>query len=167
MPFKPEPPQEKRKDVDRSTVIRRPAKFVQGQFVESDYESDLEGARIPPRWQPPGSDAEDATNCYKKIHLPKLSTTNKLPANESKDKTPSPPSKFDANPPQFDGPPRPAFKKPSPPPPSAVPPVDALRKSSITGTETVQRVQMEESTRFSKRFVTGNNCNDLIKMCNE
>ena len=144
-PFKPDPPRCPSSETKKQTgaaAIRRPAKFVQGQFVESDYESDLEGSRIPPRWAPPGSDTE--TDSYKKVHLPKLSTDKPTAAQFPKDKTPSPPSKFDANPPQFDGPPRPEFAKQP----------EMYRKSSITGTETVQRVQMEESTRFSKRFVT-------------
>ena len=94
----------------------------------------------------------------KKIKLP----AEDVKTGESKqrpDKSPSPPSKFDANPPQFDGPPRPEFKKPSPPiqsePKIQPQPKVFQRKPIITGTETVQRMQMEESTRFSKRFVTG------------
>lgn len=155
----PDPPVEKQPIESKKTAtIRKPAKFVQGQFTESDYESDLEGARIPPRWLPPGSDTEDSAG-YKKVHLPKLSSNNSVDKKFPKDKTPSPPSKFDTNPPQFDGPPRPQFKRMSPPPPPVVQPIQVaqFRKSSITGTETVQRVQMEESTRFSKRFVTGEN----------
>lgn len=154
-PFKPDPPRQEKKNPPAGQTIRKPAKFVQGQFTESDYESDLEGARIPPRWLPPGSDTDD-TSGYKKVKLPKLSSSAERSGQTfPKDKTPSPPSKFDANPPQFDGPPRPEFKRISPPPVVQPEPVP-VRKPSITGTETVQRVQMEESTRFSKRFVTGN-----------
>lgn len=147
--------------------VRKPGKFVQGQFMESDYESHLDSSRIPSRWLPAGSDTEE-TSSFKKIQLPKLSTDK--PAELKQGKCPSPPSKYDVNPPQYVGPPRPEFKKPSPPvqtefklptppnqPESKLPtqPEGSPRKPSITGTETVQRMQMEESTRFSKRFVTG------------
>ncbi|KAK4037071.1 hypothetical protein OUZ56_029111 [Daphnia magna] len=146
--------------------VRKPGKFVQGQFMESDYESHLDSSRIPSRWLPAGSDTEE-TSSFKKIQLPKLSTDK--PAERKQGKCPSPPSKYDVNPPQYVGPPRPEFKKPSPPvqtefklptppnqPESKLPtqPEGSPRKPSITGTETVQRMQMEESTRFSKRFVT-------------
>jgi hypothetical protein len=49
------------------------------EFAESDYESELEGSRIPSRWQPPGSDTEETSGGYKKIQLP-----NKLPADDVK-----------------------------------------------------------------------------------
>lgn len=168
-PFEPDVPQAESKKSSGAAppIVHKPAKFVQGQFAESDYESELEGSRIPSRWQPPGSDTEETAG-YKKIKLPKLSTADK-PIESKQDKVPSPPSKYDANPPQFDGPPRPEFKKPSPPIqpessklPSTQPEVSQNRKPSITGTETVQRMQMEESTRFSKRFVTGK-INNTIK----
>lgn len=160
-PFEPDVPRpaEGKTSSGAPPVVRKPAKFVQGQFTESDYESELEGSRIPPRWQPPGSDTEE-TSGYKKIQLPKLMGADVKPAGESKQwQDKSPPSEFDANPPQFHGPPRPELKKPSPPiqPEPKIPsqPEAFPRKPSITGTETVQRMQMEESTRFSKRFVTG------------
>jgi hypothetical protein len=162
-PFEPDDTRPVEGIVGRASACRlQAAKFVQGQFAESDYESELEGSRIPSRWQPPGSDTEETSGCYKKIQLPiKLPADDVNPV-ESKpqqpDKSPSPPSKFDANPLQFDGPPRPEFKKPSPPiqsEPKIQPQSEVFkRKLSITDTETVQRMQMEESTGFSKRFVT-------------
>lgn len=126
---------------------------MQGQFAESDYESDLEAVRIAARWAPPGSDTESEASGYKKVRPPApVADANTRKRSTSRpDKMPSPPSKFDANPPQFDGPPRPEFSRPSPEPDPALP---ASRKASVTGTETTQRVQLEESTRFSKRFVT-------------
>lgn len=158
-PFEADPPRPAADDKKSAAPpVRKPGKFIQGQFVESDYESDLEGSRIPSRWLPSGSDAEE-TSGYKKIQLPKLSTDKT--AELKQDKSPSPPSKYDVNPPQFDGPPRPEFKRLSPPIqpepklPTPTQPEVSPRKPSITGTETVQRMQMEESTRFSKRFVTG------------
>lgn len=151
MPFKPDPPLPNLKSAkDKQIQIRQPSKFVQGQFTESDYESDLEGSRIPPRWQPSGSDAEENSAGYKKVRVPLKLQSGKQKKNEEEN-PPSPPSKFDPHPPQFDGPPRPVFRKPSPPP-AVIPPANI---PAVTGTETVQRVQMEESTRFSKRFVTG------------
>lgn len=158
-PFKPDAARPAESKKPAGPLPRKPARFVQGQFVESDYESDLEGSRIPPKWVPPGSDTDDGGSSasggggYKKIRLPKLLTEGASGKQTAfkKDKTPSPPSKYDANPPRFDGPPRPEFRRPSPEPEPVAQP---QRKPSITGTETVQRVQMEESTRFSKRFVT-------------
>ena len=153
-PFRPDPPRPERKK-SQTPTLRKPGKFVQGQFAESDYESDLESVKIAPRWAPPGSDTESEASGYKKVR-PRLIGEQKK--KQSKQKSPSPPSKFDKNPPQFDGPPRPEFKKASPPPVAVEPDLISQmpRKPSVTGTETTKRVQMEESTRFSKRFVTGN-----------
>ncbi|XP_078042862.1 uncharacterized protein LOC144473128 isoform X2 [Augochlora pura] len=44
-----------------------PKKFVQGQFRESDYESDID-TRIKPKWAPPDSDTEEPR--YRKVQPP-------------------------------------------------------------------------------------------------
>ncbi|XP_033332507.2 uncharacterized protein LOC117223969 isoform X2 [Megalopta genalis] len=44
-----------------------PKKFVQGQFRESDYESDID-TRIRPKWAPPDSDTEEPR--YRKVQPP-------------------------------------------------------------------------------------------------
>ncbi|XP_069941739.1 titin-like isoform X5 [Cherax quadricarinatus] len=95
-PFKVEPEKPKK---PRGAVPPQPTKFVKGEFHESDYESDYEG-RIPPKWKPSDSDAEDQG--YRKIKVsvgtPKVS--------QPRIRTPTPPTVFD-EPPQFEGPPRP------------------------------------------------------------
>lgn len=45
-----------------------PKKFVQGQFRESDYESDVDAGRIRPKWTPADSDTEEPY--YRKVQPP-------------------------------------------------------------------------------------------------
>ena len=156
-PFKPS-----EEELTQSTIkteispLRKPGKFVAGGFTrESDYESDLESSRIAPRWAPPDSDHDEPT--YRKVQPPPPTPIELRKQPEFvTDKIPSPPSKYDPNPPQFDGPPRPAFHPLdlSDQLPIPVPATPPQRKPSITGVETTRRMQMEESTQFSKRFVT-------------
>ena len=47
--------------------VPTPRKFVQGQFRESDYESDID-TRIKPKWVPPDSDTEEPR--YRKVQPP-------------------------------------------------------------------------------------------------
>jgi titin len=54
-PFKAEPERPRR---GSAPPPPRPKKFVKGEFRESDYESEVEGARIKPKWAPSGSDSE-------------------------------------------------------------------------------------------------------------
>ncbi|XP_018309581.1 uncharacterized protein [Mycetomoellerius zeteki] len=48
--------------------VPKPKKFVQGQFRESDYESDVDSSRIRPKWAPVDSDTEDPY--YRKVQPP-------------------------------------------------------------------------------------------------
>lgn len=55
-PFSPEPDRSR-----RSTSVPpppTPSKFIRGEFRESDYESEVESAKIKPKWTPGGSDAD-------------------------------------------------------------------------------------------------------------
>lgn len=53
--------------------VPTPKKFVRGQFRESDYESDVEQARIRPKWTPAESDNEDPR--YRRVCPPSTGTT--------------------------------------------------------------------------------------------
>lgn len=46
-----------------------PKKFVQGQFRESDYESDVDAGKIRPKWTPADSDTEEPR--YRKVQAPR------------------------------------------------------------------------------------------------
>lgn len=48
--------------------VPKPKKFVQGQFRESDYESDVDSSRIRPKWAPVDSDSEEP--CYRRVQPP-------------------------------------------------------------------------------------------------
>lgn len=48
--------------------VPTPKKFVQGQFRESDYESDVDSGRIRPKWAPADSDTEEL--CYRRVQPP-------------------------------------------------------------------------------------------------
>ncbi|XP_014601997.1 PREDICTED: uncharacterized protein LOC106785786 isoform X2 [Polistes canadensis] len=48
--------------------VPTPKKFVQGQFRESDYESDVDSSRIRPKWAPADSDSEDPR--YRRVQPP-------------------------------------------------------------------------------------------------
>lgn len=50
--------------------VPTPRKFVQGQFRESDYESDVDLGRIRAKWAPADSDTEEP--CYRKVQPPTL-----------------------------------------------------------------------------------------------
>ncbi|KAJ8980936.1 hypothetical protein NQ317_000946 [Molorchus minor] len=47
-----------------------PSKFIRGRFTDSDYESDFESVRIPPKWKPSMSDTEEPT--YRRVKAPQL-----------------------------------------------------------------------------------------------
>jgi hypothetical protein len=102
-PFKPDPPRPEKKKSSGVPAVRKPGKFVRGESRESDYESDLEGARITPRWVPPGSDTDD-TASYKKVK-PKLASDGER-TSRAVSKEPTPPTEFEI-PPEMQGPPRP------------------------------------------------------------
>lgn len=57
LPFTPEPERPR-----RATSVPpppTPSKFIRGEFRESDYESEVESARIKPKWAPGASDADN------------------------------------------------------------------------------------------------------------
>lgn len=97
-PFKPEPEKPRPPKVGPPPT---PSKFIKGRFTDSDYESDFESIRIPPKWKPSASDTEEPS--YRKVRAPKLVSTGR---SKSVEPEPLPPSKFD-HPPHFQGPPRP------------------------------------------------------------
>lgn len=51
--------------------VPMPKKFVQGQFRESDYESDIDAGKIRPKWTPADSDTEEPR--YRKVQAPRIS----------------------------------------------------------------------------------------------
>lgn len=57
--------------------VSMPKKFIQGQFRESDYESDADIGRIRPKWAPPESDTEDPQ--YRRIQLPRFRSSSVPP----------------------------------------------------------------------------------------
>lgn len=97
-PFKPDPQKPR---IAKGGPPPTPSKFIKGKFTDSDYESDLESSRIPPKWKPCMSDTEEPT--YRRVRAPKLVHTGRA---RSQEYEPLPPSKFE-HPPHFEGPPRP------------------------------------------------------------
>lgn len=97
-PFTPDP---ERPRPPRTGPPPTPSRFVKGRFTDSDYESDFENVRIPPKWKPSMSDTEEPR--YRRVRAPLLVSTGR---SRSQEPEPLPPSKFD-RPPQFHGPPRP------------------------------------------------------------
>ncbi|XP_042876868.1 titin-like isoform X4 [Penaeus japonicus] len=113
-PFTVEEPKPKR---DKGPAPPKPKKFYKGEFRESDYESDYEG-RLKPKWKPADSDAEDPEYTPVRPPPPRERTLSK-----SKERTPTPPSKFDVPPPSGE-PLRPVIK------PVDQPPVQVYRETS-------------------------------------
>ncbi|XP_066257893.1 uncharacterized protein [Euwallacea similis] len=97
-PFKPDPERPRPPKVGPPPT---PSKFVKGRFTDSDYESDFEAVRIPPKWKPSLSDTEEPR--YRRVRAPQLVATGR---SRSQEPQPLPPSQFE-HPPQFQGPPRP------------------------------------------------------------
>ncbi|KAI9552427.1 hypothetical protein GHT06_022793 [Daphnia sinensis] len=137
-PFKPDPPRPEKKKPAAIPAVRKPGKFVRGESRESDYESDLEGARITPRWVPPGSDTDD-TASYKKVK-PKLASDGER-TSRAVSKEPTPPTQFEV-PPEMEGPPRP---KVLPLEPEIVPPKQEEQQPQLIavqpGTQTWPRTK--------------------------
>lgn len=125
-PFKPDPPRPEKKKSSGGPAVRKPGKFVRGESRESDYESDLEGARITPRWVPPGSDTDTDTASYKKVK-PKLASEGER-TSRAVSKEPTPPTEFEI-PPEMEGPPRPK-----------VLPLDPEFIASVAKAEEIQQV---------------------------
>ncbi|XP_063589622.1 titin-like [Penaeus indicus] len=99
-PFTVEEPKPKK---ERGPPPPKPKKFYKGEFRESDYESDYEG-RLKPKWKPADSDVEDPEYTPVRPPPPRERTVSK-----SRDRTPTPPSKFDV-PPTSGEPLRPVIK---------------------------------------------------------
>lgn len=76
--------------------VPKPKKFVQGQFRESDYESDVDSSRIRSKWAPPDSDTEEP--CYRRVHPPKEKSPRSLSAPVRPTHIASP-MEFDTSPP--------------------------------------------------------------------
>ncbi|XP_034951171.1 uncharacterized protein [Chelonus insularis] len=75
--------------------VPTPTKFIQGQFRESDYESDIDTGKIKPKWTPAESDTDDP--CYKKVQPPKFRSSSVPPPQEIRERVVTP-MEFD-NPP--------------------------------------------------------------------
>ncbi|XP_063883939.1 titin-like isoform X4 [Scylla paramamosain] len=100
-PFKPDPEKPKK---PRGPPPSKPSKFVKGEFLESDYESDYEGRPVP-KWKPADSDGED--QIYGTVRAPH----DKPKIHRHHVRTPTPPTVFD-KPPEYEGPPRPKIDFP-------------------------------------------------------
>lgn len=92
-PFKPEPERPKRTSVPPPP---KPKKFVPGDFRESDYESEIEHAKIKPKWKP-GYNGTDEPK-YKRVCPPSPSPVRSasVPVTSQRVKTPM---EFDTQPP--------------------------------------------------------------------
>nr|CAI5864924.1 unnamed protein product [Callosobruchus analis] len=101
-PFKPEAEKPK---VPKVGPPPTPSKFIKGRFTDSDYESDIEAARIPPKWKPCMSDTEESAG-YRRVRPPQPVHSGR---SKSQEPEPLPPSQFE-HPPEFQGPPRPQVR---------------------------------------------------------
>lgn len=89
-------------DADATSVQKQhyrvpmPKKFVQGQFRESDYESDADSSRIRPKWTPADSDTEEPY--YRKVQAPSMKRSLSAPVRQLHV---SSPMEFDSGPPMM------------------------------------------------------------------
>jgi hypothetical protein len=90
-PYKAEPERQHQRSGPPPTT---PKKFIPGEFHESDYESDYEGARIKPKWIPGNSDTEEPQ--YRKVRPPPVTRSTSVPAKPT-DSVPTP-MEFDTEP---------------------------------------------------------------------
>lgn len=84
------------KEQKTNYYVPKPKKFVQGQFRESDYESDIDSSRIRPKWAPADSDTEELY--YRKVQPPAERSPRSLSA-PSKQSHIASPMEFDIGPP--------------------------------------------------------------------
>lgn len=63
--------QQERKQQQNFYTVPKPTRFVQGQFRESDYESDADSARIRAKWAPTDSETEEPR--YRRVNAPTMS----------------------------------------------------------------------------------------------
>jgi len=75
--------------------VPTPKKFVQGQFRESDYESDVDSGKIRPKWAPADSDTEDP--CYRRVQPPTIKSPRSSSASVRQAQIASP-MEFDTGP---------------------------------------------------------------------
>ena len=88
--------QQQQRHASKSNVPM-PKKFVQGQFNQSDYESDADVGRIRPKWAPADSDTEDPQ--YRKVQPPRFPRSSSvLPPSETSERVVTP-MEFDSGPP--------------------------------------------------------------------
>lgn len=73
-----------------------PTKFVRGEFRESDYESEVESARIRPVWTPNQSDNEEPQ--YRRVNAPRPCRATSLPRTNTYGRVMTP-MEFDTQPP--------------------------------------------------------------------
>lgn len=64
----------------------KPRKFVPGEFRESDYESEVDSAKIRPKWAPSGSDTEEPR--YRRVSAPASMRSSSVPAPRQRVLTP-------------------------------------------------------------------------------
>lgn len=76
--------------------VPKPKKFVQGQFRESDYESDIDSGKIRPKWAPADSDTEEPY--YRRVQPPAGRSPRSLSAPIKRSHVASP-MEFDIGPP--------------------------------------------------------------------
>jgi len=89
-PFRPEPERPKQKVI--VPPVPTPSKFVKGEFVSSDYESDLETSRISAKWRPSRSSYSDTETCsYRRVRPPYAQPARCTPSQPE----PLPPSRFE------------------------------------------------------------------------
>lgn len=74
----------------------RPKKFIPGEFRESDYESEVDSAKIKVKWVPGGSDSEEPH--YRKVRAPASVRSSSAPAPKERVITPM---EFDTQPPEM------------------------------------------------------------------
>ncbi|RLU22075.1 hypothetical protein DMN91_006455 [Ooceraea biroi] len=74
--------------------VPMPKKFLQGQFRESDYESDVDSSRIRPKWAPADSDTEEPH--YRKVQAPSSRRSLSAPVRQHV----ASPMEFDTGPPK-------------------------------------------------------------------
>lgn len=75
-----------------------PTKFVRGEFRESDYDSEVESARIRPVWTP--NPLDNGEPRYRRVDAPRPSRANSLPRTNNYGRIVSP-LEFDTQPPAF------------------------------------------------------------------
>lgn len=97
-PHEQQQQQQRQRQMPKFTVPK-PKKFVQGQFRESDYESDADVGRIRPKWAPADSDTEDPR--YRKVQPPRFVRSSSLPPPIEPVERVVTPMEFDSGPPQM------------------------------------------------------------------